>query len=341
MARRLLAKQAVLFFLAVLTLFPAVAIARELEPANFLKLDKMGTERAGKEPADYVAGEILVKYKKNKINLENSFGRTKAFNFNRAKFLEPREDLRRINVSVLNIKDGKTVAEKIAELKNDPNVEYAEPNYVRSWDAAPTDPSFSLLWGANNGGQIVNGVAGTLDADMDLPEAWNIFTGNSSTIIGVMDSGLALRHPDLLQNLWDGTVCHSDQNVTTTCPNHGWNFVADNADPADDVGHGTHVAGIIGAAGNNALGVAGVNWQVKIAVLKVGDADGITVASVIKAIDFAINNNIKILNASFGSSASSTAEYQAIKKFRDAGGILIASAGNDAKDNDSATHNYP
>ena len=135
---------------------------------------------AEREEKNYVEGEILIKYKKNKINLETSSGRAAAENFSRAKSMERKEDLREINISVLKIKDDKTVEEKIAELKNDPNVEFVEPNYKRYPTVISSNDYYKdLLWGLDNTGQEVGGVTGTDDADIDAPEAWTISEGSS------------------------------------------------------------------------------------------------------------------------------------------------------------------
>ena len=118
----------------------------------------------------YVEDEILVKYKKNQINLKTTQGRAMAENLARTKSMEKEEDLRNLNISVLKIKDGKTIEEKIAELKKDPNVEYAEPNYKRYPTAINSNDTYkNLLWGLDNVGQEVNGITGTNDADIDAP----------------------------------------------------------------------------------------------------------------------------------------------------------------------------
>ncbi|MBU2575854.1 S8 family serine peptidase, partial [Patescibacteria group bacterium] len=290
---------------------------------------------------DYVEGEILVKYKNDKINLDTFAGRASALNFVRSKSLEKKEDLRKNNISVLKIKDNKTVEEKITELKNDPNVEYVEPNYIHPWTSMPNDTSFSELWGLHNIGQTVNGDSGADDKDINAPEAWDIFTGSDSILVGVLDSGIAYNHPDLIDNMWDGSLgCKNEDNISTVCPNHGWDYTNNDDNPLDDNGHGTHVAGTIGAEGNNGIGVVGVNWNVKIVALKVGNYAGAITGDVVKAIDFAINNNVKIINASFGGPSFSTSQYEAIERFKAFGGIFIAAAGNDGINNEG-TPFYP
>src|SRR3989338_2604095 len=173
-------------------------VATELEKSQPLEGEGQG----------YVEGEVLVKYRSNRINLNTSSGRATALNFIRSKSLEQKEDLQKINTSVLRIKDTKTVEQKVAELKNDPNVEYVQPNYQYYPSVIATnDPDRALLWGLDNTGQNVNSVIGSDDADIDAPEAWSISEGSNGIIVAVIDSGVAYNHPDLMANMWDGSGC--------------------------------------------------------------------------------------------------------------------------------------
>ena len=285
------------------------------------------------ETKNYVEGEILVKYKNNKINLDTSLGRRAALSFNTSKSLEKKEDLRKNNISVLRIKDSKTVEQKVAELKNDLNVEYAEPNYKRyPTNINANDPSKDLLWGLDNTGQNINGsygnITGTEDKDIDAPEAWTINEGtNASVIVAVIDSGVAYNHPDLTANMWDGTNCKNENGIVIPggC-NHGYDYEGDgdNTPLPTDSSHGTHVAGTIAAAKDNSKGIIGVAPQAKIMAIKFG----FNIASEIKAIDFAIQNGAKVINASFTGVDFSQSEYDAINRFKAAGGIFVAAAGN-------------
>jgi len=300
--------------------------------SSITQKEKIGLEKSqqieGKKK-NYVEGEILVKYKNNKINLNTSSGRTAALNFIRAKSLEKKEDLRKINISILRIKDSKTVEEKVAELKNDPNIEYVEPNYKRyPADINTDDTNRALLWGLDNTGQPVNGVSGTLDADIDAPEAWAISeaTTSASAIVAVIDSGVAYNHLDLVTNMWDGTNC-KDYNgavIAGGC-NHGYDYEDDDNIPLPTTSsHGTHIAGTIAAVKNNSKGIIGVAPQAKIMAIKYNG----TVSNEIKAIDFAIQNGAKVINASFTGADFSQSEYEAIDRFKTAGGIFVAAAGN-------------
>ena len=148
--------------------------------------------------------------------------------------------------------------ELMQKLENDPRVEYIEPNYRRSIEAIPDDPLFSRQWGLKNITQE--------GADIHALDAWDT-AHDSSAIVAVLDTGVNYQHPDLAANMWDGSVIcknNDDGEITDGCPNHGWDFANNDSDPQDDHGHGTHVAGIIGAQGNNERGIAGVNWNAKI-----------------------------------------------------------------------------
>ncbi|OHA62431.1 MAG: hypothetical protein A2117_01270, partial [Candidatus Wildermuthbacteria bacterium GWA2_46_15] len=321
--------------------------------SSITKKERIGLEKSqqaeGKKK-DYVEGEILVKYKNNRINLGTISGRATALNFIRSKSLEKKEDLRKINTSVLRIKDAKTVEQKITELKNDPNIEYVEPNYKRyPANINTNDTNKALLWGLDNTGQTVGGTysvhTGSTDKDIDAPEAWEISEATTSApvIVAVIDSGVAYNHPDLAANMWDGTNCKDENGVTIAggC-NRGYDYEdGDNIPLPTTSSHGTHIAGTIAAAKGNGRGIIGVAPQVKIMAIKFG----LDVASGIKAIDFAIQNGAKIINASFEAASFSQSEFDAINRFKAAGGIFVAAAGNGGTDNISVdnelSHRYP
>jgi subtilisin family serine protease len=330
---------------------------------------------------NYVPGEVLVKYKKNKINLETVSGRTAALNFIRAKSLEKKEDLRKNNISVLRIKDAKTVEQKVAELKNDPNVEYAQPNFQYYPSDIPTDDTLrDRLWGLENTGQKITGpyganggpyipTAGTAGSDISAPEAWAISETASASpvIVAVIDSGVAYNHPDLLGNMWDGAACvgeDSTGNPLSSGCNHGYDYEDDDKIPLPTTSsHGTHIAGTIAAAINNGKGIIGVAPQAKIMALK----SSLTTADNVKSINFAKQNGAKIINASwacYGAGANNpikacggSYDYQdqamidAISGFP---GLFITAAGNgegdnglgtdpqgDDHDNGQTLHSYP
>ncbi|MBM4086419.1 MAG: peptidase S8, partial [Planctomycetes bacterium] len=161
-------------------------------------------------------------------------------------------------------------------LSGNPLVAYFEPNAsVTLQDTFPNDPYFSDLWGMHNTGQT----GGTPDADIDAPAAWDITTGSASIVVGVIDTGVDYTHPDLAANIWTnpgevpGDGIDNDGNGFVDDV-HGYDFVNNDGDPMDDNAHGTHVSGTIAGVGNNAVGVAGVNWTSSIMGLKFLDAGG-------------------------------------------------------------------
>jgi len=286
-------------------------------------LEKFSLIKQGNK--NYVEGEVLVKYKSDKINLNTSSGKTAALNFISSNLLEKKEDLIEANISLLKIKDGKTVEEKIAELKNNPNVEYAQPNFQYYLLSINTNDTYKdLLWGLDNTGQSVNGVSGSNDADIDVPESWAISETTTSTpvIVAIIDSGVAYNHPDLLDNMWDGTSCVTESGSPLGGCQYGYDYEDGDKIPLPtSSSHGTHIAGTIAAAKNNNLGIIGVAPNAKIMAIK----SSLTTDNIIKSISFAAKNGAKIINASWGDSNFDQSLKDAIASFP---GLFIAAAGN-------------
>ena len=184
-----------------------------------------------------------------------------------------------------------------------PGVLYAEPDYVWQIDRVPDDPQFWRQWGMQNTGQVYRDgtPAGTSGADGKLPDAWDMSTGSESVLVAVLDTGIDYTHTDLIANIWTGPSGE-----------HGYDFVNKDADPMDDHGHGTHCAGIIGAAGNNGVGVAGVNWQTRMIAVKVLDSSGkARVSDIIEGIEYATRMGADVVSCSFGGGDFSQAAYDA------------------------------
>ena len=217
------------------------------------------------------------------------------------------------------------------------NLDYFEPD-AALWTSAttPNDPRYSTdLWGMNNTGQT----GGTPDADIDAPEAWDIVRGDGSVVVGVIDSGIDYKHPDLAGNIWvnPGEIAGNrkdDDGNGYVDDIHGWDFINNDKDPMDDNGHGTHVAGTIAAAGNNSVGVVGVNWNAKVMALKFLGANGSGPwSAAIAAINYVTNMNsrgvnIKVTNNSYTGWSESQGLYDAIKRNGEAGMMFVAAAGN-------------
>ncbi|HJW29376.1 MAG TPA: S8 family peptidase, partial [Saprospiraceae bacterium] len=248
-----------------------------------------------------------------------------------------------------------------ASYMRDPNVEYAEPNFIRyPKNTVPNDPYFNpQQWALQNTGTFGAGTAG---ADIKMTQAWDITQGSSTVVVAVIDSGVDVNHPDLVNNIWKNpgeTSCtdgvdNDGNGFIDDCV--GWNFADKNNTPFDNLGHGTHVAGIIGAVGNNGIGISGMMWSVQIMPLKFithfgSDICGPgtdfcgSVDDEVAAIQYAIRNGAKIINASYGSSAFSLAEFDAINAANNAGVLFIAAAGNGSieqhGDNNDVSPVYP
>jgi len=259
----------------------------------------------------------------------------------------------------------------IEALRARPDVIYAEPNFIRRALIAPNDPQYPQMWGLNNTGQpsTFGGNPGTPGNDIRAEQAWNITTGNRSIVVGVVDTGIDINHEDLHDNIWTnpgeipGNGIDDDGNGFVD-DIHGWDFahndatVFDYTEPtyppsqnyAGDVDdHGTHVAGTIGATGNNATGVVGVNWQVSLLSLKfLTGVDGTgTTSDLVNALGYAKamrqlwesssgtkGANLRVLNNSYGGGGFSQAELDAIRALSDAGILFVVSAGNEAVSND-------
>jgi subtilisin family serine protease len=249
-----------------------------------------------------------------------------------------------IHGALVSVAPGST-AHTIQALKRDPRVAYAEPNFVlHAADVTPNDPFFTRLWGLNNVGQTVNYTAGTSDADIDAPEAWSVSTGSPDVVVAVIDTGVDATHPDLGQNIWvnDGEDCSGcrlngidDDGNGYVDDWRGWDFANGDNNPADDNGHGTHVAGTVAATGNNGLGVAGVTWSSRIMPLKFLGADGSgTTDDAISAILYARAKGVPILNNSWGGGDGSEALRDAIEQTDSSGELFVAAAGNDFTNTD-------
>jgi subtilisin family serine protease len=245
-----------------------------------------------------------------------------------------------------------------------------QPNFVeKAANTFPDDPLAVDQWGLLNTGQNdpyyynlagfynqtttqtpATNQLGTPGEDIDAQQAWDITTGSSDVVVAVLDSGTDITQPDLVGNLWT----NPNPNGQTNFPDdvNGWNFVADNNDVSDDYGHGTAVAGIIGAAGNNSLGVTGVDWHVSILTVKVLDSDGIGADSdIIAGINYVTmlksqGVNIVVMNESmtspeFPSDTATTPDFpadivtsNAVKDAGQAGILDVVAAGNDSVSND-------
>ena len=257
--------------------------------------------------------------------------------------------------TVLLRSSGRNVSDLLQEYSGRPDVLYAEPNYILRKEDIPNDVSFGSQWGLRNTGQTIAFTAGTPGADIHAVQAWDIAQGTRSVVIGITDTGVDYNHPDLAANMWSApapfTVVIGGQSISCAAGTHGFNAILKTCNPMDDDPdwHGTHVAGIIGADGDNGLGVSGVSRVASMIGLKFIGSNGTgTTADAIAAISFAIQvkatfgaaANIRILNASWGGTNFSQALLDAINLAATNDMLFVAGAGNESVNNDQSPH-YP
>lgn len=277
----------------------------------------MAPPAQGVEDGEYIPGEILVKFKPG-VSAEAQAATHRALG---AKI---KGRIHQIGVQVLSV-PADQVLEKVAAYQKNPNVEYAEPNYVVHAVQGPNDPDYSKQWALNNTGEV----EGTPDADIDWEEAWTYLMGASmaDVVIAIVDSGIDPGHPDL-----------NDKLVA------GYDFVDDDSDPKDGYGHGTHVSGIAAAETHNFEGIAGVAFplNIKIMPVRVLDDSGIgTTSDVAEGIIWAADQGAKAINLSLGTYFRSRTLRNAVNYAWDSGCVLAAAAGNDGNPRKLYPASYP
>jgi subtilisin family serine protease len=306
-------------FLITAAMFSGFAFSQPVASLNF---------------GEYVEGEVLVKFKSG-VSQQSGISKISAFG-----------DLLHANIGkgLMHVKlnAGKSVQQTIADYANDPTVEYAQPNYIYHINAVPIASGYSQQWGFKNTAQTISnahtqpagtalyttvnnpGIAGK---DMNMEPAWGVITDCSNVVVAVVDSGVNYNHQELSGNMW----------TTVNYPNHGANFSGEGNtnDPMDWNGHGTHVAGIIGAAGNVTTGVC---WKAAIMAVRVMDASGGgTTAHIVSGINFAVVNGAKVINMSLGGTNFDQTFSDAITAAMSSDVVVIVAAGNAGVNNDSGT----
>jgi len=246
---------------------------------------------------------------------------------------------------LIKLPAGMTLAQALIEFNQSDAILYAQPNYqLHALATLPNDPMFDNLWGMHNIGQT----GGTVDADIDAPEAWDIATGSADIIVAVIDTGIDYTHPDLAANMWinqaefDGTPGFDDDGNGYVDDIYGYDFCNYDGDPWDDHYHGTHCAGTIGAIGDNGQGVTGICWNVKLMAVKFLDAagDGWT-SDAINAVEYSMQMGAKLSSNSWGGGDYNQALKDAINAAGAAGMLFVAAAGNDYGLNNDIYPHYP
>lgn len=247
------------------------------------------------------------------------------------------------SMQIIRLSRDEDLPQAIARIAQDPSVEIVEPNflYTALGDGVPNDPDFTQSWGMKNTGQTDrDGNVGRAGSDINVMPLWREgFRGSKKIVVGVIDTGIDWDHPDLHDNLYtnpgevDGDGKDNDGNGFIDDV-HGWNFGNNNNNSRDNHGHGTHCAGTIGGVGNNATGIAGVNWQVSLMPIKFlgSNAQG-TLQATVDSIRYAIKMKVPVLSNSWGNHTSSELLLKTIQEAKDAGIVFVAAAGNSREDN--------
>ena len=224
----------------------------------------------------------------------------------------------------LNLAEGETLEEALAAYRSREDVEYAEPNPIISICATPSDSLHAEQWALTR---------------IQAQDAWDTCRGSHEVVVALIDTGVDYTHRDLEGNLWvneaerDGVAGVDDDENGYVDDIYGYNFADDLSDPADDHGHGTHCAGIVAAAGDNGLDVAGVCWTVRLMPLKVLDSDGDgSAADAVPAIYYAVANGADVISGSWGGQEDSRTLREAIAYAHEQGVIVVAAAGNENSD---------
>jgi len=319
-------------FGAVLALYAQIAAAPSALP---------GLSSWGK--SQYVPGEVLVKFTSSAIAQE----RAASVAAQGHAFLA---DLDQSGLVHIKLAAGQTMETALAAYRHDPNVEYAQPNYIYHASAMPNDPQYGQLWAFKNTGQTVGTFPpnhGAVGDDIHIEPAWGQITDCSSVVVAVVDSGVNYNQEDLTPNMWDGAAAGF--------PNHGANCVGNinctGNDPMDLNGHGTHVAGIIGAVGNNNTGTTGVCWKATIMAVRVLNASGSgSTSTIVQGVNFAVTRGAKVINMSLGGPAPGPGQIDqafsdAIASAQTSDVVVVVAAGNgDASGvsvNNDITPHYP
>ena len=273
---------------------------------------------------DYVENQLLVKFNSN-VSEEM---------IEKAHAILGTKTLRRFPVTgtyLIEVPKGLDIKTGIEKLRQMNAIEFVEPNYKAEIQATPNDPDFSKLWGLKN--------SSNAGVDVGATDAWNISKGSKKVIVAVIDSGIDYTHPDLAANMWvnEGEIPGNeidDDNNGYVDDYYGYDFGEGDSDPAPNGSdHGTHVAGTIGAVGNNAIGVVGVNWDVKLMALKCGVGER-SIVNTTEAYEYAIAMGANVMNCSFGGGGYSATALRALAAAQKKGILVVCAAGNEASDND-------
>lgn len=316
---------------------------------------------ASQDRPKFVEGEVMVRtknslFKSEQEDLLKSLGASV-----KERFEFPEDVFKSFEGEVLRLQlpSGLSTKEALAKLADDPRIQYAVPNEIiyldevteeqvpaegegginRPPDGRKPDDLDTKLWGLHNRGQD----RGTVDADIDAPEAWLKTTGSDNVLVAVIDTGIDYNHPDLKDNMWTnpgeipGDGIDNDGNGVID-DIHGYNAYADDGDPMDGHSHGTHCAGTIAGQGNNGKGVTGVAWDAKLMGVKIFADSGRTSSdAILRGILYATKNGARITSNSWGGGGSNQLIKDAFEK---SAAFHVMAAGNEGRNVDRR-ENYP
>ena len=334
-------------------------------PRSFPDLDIKQLSDQGK----IKSSQLIVKFKENNAELfSNVLSKFSVANiadfYNPTKFLTASNELFK-KMKIVSFTSGTDLSKAFTDLVNDPAVEYVAPNYVFTLQATTPNDLDANLWGLNNTGQTRTFTddydneyveTGTVDADIDAPEAWDIRHDATNTIVAVIDTGIDYNHSELASNMWTnpgeiaGNGIDDDGNGYID-DIHGYDFADKDSDPMDVHGHGTHCSGTIAAQGNNGNNITGVAWNTQLMALKIfaDDSNGAYTSDIVNAILYAADNGAKVSNNSYGSIFGNSVVAEIVQKpmidaisaANDAGMLFVAAAGNDEADLDGTPMSTP
>ncbi len=317
------------FILALtVTWFALVLPQPSLSQAAFQQ-NQQGVELIGGYPA--AANRVIVKFRDAKGGIATAA-------IAQSLDIDADNELGVIGARLLHSRS-RTTAALLAELSQRDDVLYAEPDYLAYGGATPNDSFYAgQQWGLHNTGQTISGQPGTPGADVSAQQAWDISHESPDEVVAILDSGIDYNHPDLSPNVWTAATPFSVtiSGVTINCPagSHGVNTITNTCDPLDDHNHGSNVSGIIGAAGNNGIGVTGVNWRTQLLGIKwLNSNNSGFISDAIDALEVAVQLkqagvNIKVLNNSWFAGGFSQSLLDEIRRAQSNDLLFVAIAGN-------------
>lgn len=311
--RRVLTTVVLVYLLVVSSFTPFASAARS---TRVIKPIKQSAQADANAP--HRQGELLVRFRGG-VSSRDKETILAANGARKKKDLQGESGIERLELPAG--RDARTAA---LQLLMNPQVEFAEPNFVIAKDdVVPNDVQFKDQWALRNTGQS----GGQFGSDVNAAAAWSTTTGSRSTVIAIIDSGIDFTHPDLVNNQWINPAPSASGDL------HGWDFVANSAEIKDEQGHGTAVAGIIAAEGNNSVGITGVMWRASLMSLRVLDNTGTgDVADAVEAIDYAVTHGAQVINLSWGTSGESVSLRDALERAMRRNVVVVCSAGNNGRD---------